>query len=129
MLQPLNQLCALLLRVGNGSTAGGLVDLEIMKRMTADDIGNAPSKMIAALRYGATVQQYLAFFVHFLQRLYAQPCESWEKLHGGNNSLGAFYGTAAACMVPVGCRIVCSGPVLCTWPIFPVYISCPMPLL
>uniref|UniRef100_A0A383WL31 P-loop containing nucleoside triphosphate hydrolase protein n=1 Tax=Tetradesmus obliquus TaxID=3088 RepID=A0A383WL31_TETOB len=35
---------------GDGSTTGGLVDLEVMKRMTADDIGNAPSKMIAALR-------------------------------------------------------------------------------
>jgi hypothetical protein len=36
-----------------GFAAGGLVDLEIMKLMTEDDIGKAPSTMIAMLRCAA----------------------------------------------------------------------------
>jgi hypothetical protein len=35
---------------GAGFAAGGLVDLEIMKLMTEDDIGKGPDRMIAALR-------------------------------------------------------------------------------
>jgi hypothetical protein len=51
-----NRTCCCCCCVCPGFAAGGFVDLEIMKLMTEDDIGKAPSAMIAALRCAASVR-------------------------------------------------------------------------